>query len=219
MHLETFIKYEQELELLKQKEEMQLEYYKIMHKKEEEISKINHDIKNNLQVIYTLENDDDKQKLVNKITENLKKYELVKYSTNDILNIILNTKINEAKSNGIEVSVSLSKKINFVEDLDLSNLFSNILDNAIDNAKNAKNKEISISISKKLNFIVINCTNNYDGIINLDKKKNIRTRKNDKHGYGLKIIKDIVKKYDGEIDISFNNEKFSITIMLPEKSK
>ena len=219
MHLESFIKHEQELELLKQKEEMQLEYYKIMHKKEEEIRKINHDIKNNLQVIYTLKNDDDKQKLVDKISANLKKYELVKYSTNNILNIILNTKVNEARNYGIEVSVSLSKKIGFVEELDLSNLFSNILDNAIENAKKVNVKEISLSVSKKLNFVVINCENTYDGIIEFDKNRNIKTRKNYKHGYGLKIIKEIVKKYDGEIDIDFNDKKFFITIMLPEKSK
>ncbi|MBE6151288.1 MAG: GHKL domain-containing protein [Firmicutes bacterium] len=219
MQLDTYIKNEKELELLKQKEQMQLEYYKIMNDKEENIRKINHDIKNNLQVIYTLKSDKDKQKLIEKIMENLKKYELVKYSSNDILNIILNTKVNEARNKDINIEIELKKQIDFIEDLDISNLFSNILDNAIENAKKTQDKQIDLKVNKKLNYVIIKCINTYDGKINKKNNNIITTKKDNNHGYGLKIIEDIVKKYNGEIEINHDDKKFTIIIMVPEKSK
>ena len=82
--------------------------------------------------------------------DNLKKYELVRYSKNDILNIILNTKINIAKSKDIDVEISLKKNLDFIDDLDMSNLFSNILDNAIENSIKSKDKKIKLSVYKKL---------------------------------------------------------------------
>ena len=217
MQLDVYIKHEKELDFLKQKEEMQLNYYRIMNKKEEEIKKINHDIKNNLQIIYTLDNDDDKERLVNKILMNLKKYELVKYSSNEILNITLNTKVFEAHNKGIKIDILLNKKVDFMDDLDISNLFSNLLDNAIEGAERSSSKMVSLSIRKKMNYTIIKCTNTFDGIIKKGSKDSIETRKDNNHGYGLKIIDDIVKKYDGELSVIYSNDKFILTILIPEK--
>ena len=209
-----------ENKFLKQKEELQLEYYKIMNKKEENIKKINHDIKNNLQVIYSLKNSDDKQKLIDTIVANLDKSELINYSSNDILNIVINTKVSEAKNKNINIEIELRDKLDFIEDLDISNLFSNILDNAIENSSKASNKIISLKLYKKINYIILKCNNTYDGIIEKDKKNTIKTRKdNIYHGYGLKIINEIVKKYNGEIDFNYTDTEFTLNIMLPEKLK
>lgn len=215
LETEEYSKAEHELKFLKQKESFKLEYYKMMQDKEDEIRKINHDIKNNLQVIYGLKSESEKTNLISKIAENLKKYELVKYSKNDIQNIILNLKVNEAKKKGIDVEVVLKNNFDFIDELDISNLFSNILDNAIENASSSKKKKISFSVNKKMNFFVIKCSNTYDGKILLDNDKQIVTKKDDNHGYGLKIIDSIVKKYQGEKKISYDDEMFTITIMIP----
>ena len=205
---------EKELELLKQKEKSQLEYYKLMKVKEEEIRKINHYIKNNLQMIYTLNNEKKKEELVEKINDNLKRYELVRYSKNDILNIILNSKINVAKSKNIDVDISLKKNLSFMDDLDISNLFSNILDNAIENCVKSNDKKIKLSIYKRLDYIVIQCSNSYDGKV-VEANKKIISRKSDEgHGYGLRIIDDIVKKYNGEKSIDYNDDTFTISLFI-----
>lgn len=122
LEVEKYSRKEQELEFLKQKEIMQMDYYKMMQVKEEEIRKINHDIKNNLQVICSLKSEEDKLKLIEKIDANLKKHELVKYSKNNIFNIILNMKVNEAKLKGIDIEIILKHSIDFMDDLDISDL-------------------------------------------------------------------------------------------------
>lgn len=217
LEVEEYSKNEHELEFLKQKEAMQMEYYKMMKVKEEEIKKINHDIKNNLQVICNLNNDDDKLKLIKKIDDNLKKHELVKYSKNDILNIILNMKVNEAKLKGIDIDIVLKNSISFMDDLDISDLFSNILDNAIENASKSNLPKIDFKIYKKMNYIVIKCSNTFDGVIVTDNRKQIKSKKDKKHGYGLKIIDSIVKKYHGEKKISYDDNLFTIMIMLSDE--
>ncbi len=208
LEVEKYSKKEHELELLKQKETMKLEYYKMMQLKEEEIRKINHDIKNNLQVIYSLKNEEEKAKLIEKIDNNLKKHELIKYSKNAIENIILNIKINEAKKKGIEVEVALKNSLNFIDDLDISNLFSNILDNAIENI-DSKNKSIKLSIYKKMNYVIVKCSNTVD-------TKKVKLDKGKEHGHGLKIINGIAKKYNGEVRINQDEEEYEITVLLAE---
>lgn len=217
LEVEKYSRKEQELEFLKQKEIMQMDYYKMMQVKEEEIRKINHDIKNNLQVICSLKNEEDKSKLIEKIDTNLKKHELIKYSKNDIFNIILNMKVNEAKSKGIDIEIILKHSINFMDDLDISDLFSNILDNAIENASCSNFPKIEFRIYKKMNYIIIKCSNSFDGIILTDDGKKIKSKKDNRHGYGLKIIDSIVKKYHGEKKISYQDNLFTITIMLLEE--
>lgn len=204
-----------ENEYLKDRIDMQLKYYRQVQEKEEEIRKINHDIKNNLQVIYSLKSEEDKENFINKIDLSLEKYELVKYSENDILNIVLNTKVNEAKSKNIKIDIILKNNISFMEDIDISNLFSNILDNAIENCLNKNGEKIDFSIIKNMNYVVIKCSNPYKENIKLDKHKKIKSRKSDNHGYGLKIIEEITNKYNGNLKIEYDDKIFTILIMIP----
>ncbi len=179
-----------------------------MKVEEEEIRKINHGIKNNLQMVYILNNEKKKEELVEKISDNLKKYELV--SKNDILNIILNTKINIARNKDIDVEISLKKN------LDMSNLFSNILDNAIENSIKSKDKKLKLSVYKKLDYIVIQCSNSYDWMILEEDMRLVSRKRFEGHGYGLRIIDDIVKKYNGEQSIDYNDNTFTINLLIKE---
>ncbi len=95
-----------------------------------------------------------------------------------------------------------------MDDLDISNLFSNILDNAMENI-DSKNKKIKLSVYKKMNYVMVKCSNTTD-----TKKKKLD--KGEYHGYGLKIINDIAKKYNGELRINQDKNKYEITILLAE---
>ena len=214
---QEYSKTEAENKFLKEKEIMQLDYYNEMKVKEEKIRKISHDIKNNISVVYGLKSEKEREKFIKKIDDDLRKYELVKYSSNDILNIILNTKISKARNLGIKFDIDIKSSFDFMEDIDVSNLFTNILDNAIENSFLVDDKFIKFSIKKKLGNIVVECSNSYDGIINY-KGKRLKSRKNDEHGFGLKIIDDIVKKYNGEIKIDCS-ENFTITLLFLETDK
>ncbi len=205
---EEYYKQKAENEFLKDKSKIQLDYYKDMVKKEEEIKKINHDIKNNIQVMSSLKKAEEKESLMKKIAEKLKQNEIIKYSKIEILNVILNLKKNEAKEQDIEVFIEIRKSLDFMEEIDISNLFSNILDNAIENIS-SKDKRIDLVVYKKMNYTIVKCSNTIDS-----RKKKVD--KGEYHGYGLKIVSDIAQKYNGELKINQDKNKYEITILLAE---
>ena len=196
---QVFYKQEIELKYLKEKELIQYEYYKELLTKEEEINKIKHDIRNDLQVISLVKNKDEREKLISTIDKKIDKNTLQKYSNNNILNMLLNIKREEALKNNIDIDIAIKKKLN-LEDIDIVNLFSNILDNAI---KSSKNGSINLVVEKNANNIKIYC-------------KNTITSNIKGSGYGLKIIKDIVNKYNGILEYSNNNDYFDLIILIPE---
>lgn len=215
--LKIYTKYDEyktENKFLKEKEQMQYEYYEMVSKREENVRKISHDIKNNLQVMLTLKDENERLTIANDINDSLNKYSLVKYSTQDILNVILNIKVKESKENNINLNIDVKTNLSFMESIDVSNLITNILDNAITAATNTKEKEINFSIRKKMNFIIIECSNTYTGEIKFNKKNELITSKKGNHGYGSKIIKGIIEKYNGEINYEVNDNKFFISIMI-----
>ena len=77
---------------------------------------------------------------------------------------------------------------------------------------NKEDRKISINSRIINNYLVLKITNNYNSIINA----NFSTIKKDKenHGFGIKIIKEIVKKYDGTLKINKTDKtiEFSITL-------
>ena len=204
---EEYIKKEQELEHLKEKEKNEYDYYKMILEKEEKIRKINHDIKNDLQIISTMKKEEDRIKFVSKIAKRLDDNKIVKYSNNEILNIILNLKENLARDKKIDVSFKIENDLDFLDEIDLCNLLVNILDNAIESQETIKNKKIDLKIYKKMNYYVIKEINNVNNSVNLSKSS-----KGENHGYGIKIIKDIVKKYKGEIEYKEEKDNLSLII-------
>lgn len=215
--LSIYFKYDKSVEennYLKEKEKMQLSYYEMMKHREDEVRKINHDIKNNLQVMYSLEDEDKRKEMVEKINSNLDKHYLKKYTSQDILNVVLNIKVNEARNKNINIGVSVKRKLEFMEDIDASNLITNILDNAIEAAEQTEDKNINLVIKKKMNYVLIECENSFDGEIKINKKKQLVTAKNGDHGYGTKIIKNVVDKYNGELEYEILDNQFKLILMI-----
>lgn len=69
-----------------------------------------------------------------------------------------------------------------------------LLDNAIDASKKSKNKKINISVSKDKNTIIFKIYNSYKGNIDIEKIGTGYTTKGKGHGYGLRLVNDIVNE-------------------------
>ncbi len=64
--------------------------------------------------------------------------------------------------------------------------------------------------------LLISLVNKYDNII-LDNNGCIltsKTNRNKKYGLGLKIVEEVIKKYDGMLEIKTNNNKFELNIII-----
>ena len=75
-----------------------------------------------------------------------------------------------------------------------------------------ENGNVSIVIKPQKKFIIIKVKNSYDG----NKNNELQTTKKDKeyHGIGLKSIKRIVEKYQGEFELEFKEKEVEATALL-----
>lgn len=95
----------------------------------------------------------------------------------------------------INVEVGVKSKLNSLN----TNMYKNItkilgvfIDNAIDASKQARTKKIIISVIKERSNIIFCIYNTYKGKVDLSKIGTGHTTKGSGHGYGLRLVNDII---------------------------
>ena len=138
---------------------------------------------------------------------------------NTNIDSIINYKFQEMSNQGINInySVSIPEELNIL-DFDINIVIGNLLNNAIEALKKSNHKKFFIKIYFDKNILFIHMENSFE-----EKKKKkedqIITTKQDEqnHGLGLKSIRRVLEKYDGDIIIDYNEELFITDVMLCNK--
>ena len=212
-------KLDYENKLIKEKLNMQYQYYNSMQKNYSKVREIYHDMNNHIMCIEKL-NSMDRKKYINEIKEKLEDVKNNFHTNNLILDIILMEKEEICKEYNINLYVDLNlKKCDFIEMTDICTIFSNLLDNAIEASKNIEdeeNKKIFIKDTIVNKFYLIKIENNKKNII-IKKENRIITSKKDDflHGLGLQSVRNAVEKYNGNMDINDSENVFEIIIYIP----
>lgn len=96
---------------------------------------------------------------------------------------------------------------------DITALLDNLLENAVEAAQNTENGFIDFSaFVRKNKYLSIQLTNSVKNIVAVKNNRIASSKKSDAiHGTGLKSIKRVVKKYDGEINMKFNEDDMTFT--------
>ncbi|MGL5378852.1 GHKL domain-containing protein [Clostridium sp.] len=198
-------------------------YYENIKTNNENIKRIKHDIKNHIIVINKLMLEKEYEDALNYIKhiENEIDRNSVEVTTNNkIIDAIIFSKIELCKSENInlDLDIKIPEKIE-VEDFDICVIYGNLLDNAIEACtkidKSKANRYIKFKSIIKGDYLYINIKNSYTGNLNI-KEDNFITIKKDKinHGIGIKNIKKSIKKYDGDIQINYDEKEFQVSIII-----
>ena len=214
--------YEKEL----QKSSYLVEYYRKIDKINSENRRYIHNIENYLKTIASLAAEDYNDEIV-KLVESLEKHtlEISKgiYCKNKVLSAIIGEKKGEASKKGIHFSVQIEPTVNitFIEEIDLIGVIGNLLDNALEAAEKCqaeKQAVLRIFTSNNHKFIVCCVDNSCSEAPVCEKGKYITTKKDKKrHGLGMEYIKSIVEKYEGFLNISYEDGRCCTTVMIPNK--
>ncbi len=212
-----------EHKIIREKVNLEYSYYMKIENNQEKVKKLYHDMKNHMICINNLSDSAELEEYIANINIELKGIENYFNTGNKIIDIIMS----EKKAICIEKDIKFESfldfsKLHFIDMTDICIIFSNALDNAIQACDKISDlrilKYISIKVTYVNSFCVINIENNK--VNDIVKKNNvIVTDKKDKfmHGIGIKNIKNTVKKYDGEVNINSNDNKFTLTMMIPIK--
>lgn len=217
-----------EMQVLLQKEYDSSEYYKMLLQQNENQSILIHDIKKHLQSIDLLNEKRDFDKISAYIQQLLKSSDLKEFSRlcdHELLNAILSRYKRQCSDKNIEFLTDIrTGTLSYISDSDLTALFCNLLDNAMEAASGIPEGYVEINTSKKdpASFVMVSVINSCRDNPFTANSHSLVTGKADKksHGFGLKSIQKIVKKYQGNMQMYYDDTSTFhtiITLKIPEQ--
>ena len=212
----SLAKAEYELKLLKDNIDEQTKHYTELQSSHEEIRQIRHNIKSlcigTIAELKVGKTDNAIEQLQSNIDIIEKSSKTIDTGHPSIDSIIENKLI---KCDELNITANLSyqyRELITVNEIEIAVIVGNILDNAIEACQkvDCSEKEIWGSIVVDRQNIIINIKNTAIS------SNNLKTSKIDKksHGYGLKSISHIAKKYNGYAKFSFNDNIFTSYVIL-----
>ena len=139
---------------------------------------------------------------------------------NSVADAVLNAKLMYCKEQDIPAVISVDKNIRGLTQTELCCVLGNLLDNAIEAelklSKAQRKIEIKIVMIEEVLDILIRNRIAEPVLQDVQKVKNIGTTKQDtgNHGFGLKNVREIVKKYDGFMDLHEDSGCFCVHIRI-----
>lgn len=210
---------QQEFAVMNMLWKMEKEQYQLS---KENIALINqkcHDLKHQIRAIRGASKEE-VEKYLEEMEGSIQIYESIVKTGNEVLDTILTEKSLYCRERGITVScVADGSQMDFINTVDLYAILGNALDNAIEAVEKFKHEEkrqIDVLIHRQQNFLVINIINPIKGNLTYEEELPVTT-KGDKqyHGFGLRSMRYLVKKYDGFLSVSEEDGCFSLKILIP----
>lgn len=131
------------------------------------------------------------------------------YCQNRVVNAVMSEKAKQCRKKNIELDAELMVPAALRMDaLQICSLFSNLMDNAIEAVTIENTKEcrwIRVNTEVKNAYLCIK-------ISNPAAPSHVVRKKRDGHGYGTKIIQDIVKQYDGVYKTEYRQRVYTATL-------
>lgn len=211
-----------ENELLKQQNELLCLRYEEFENQWLKLRRMHHDMANSCVLEMSYLEKGQYEQLMEHYHEKLgqiKQRDDMIHTGNIAIDSILNYKLKIAREYEIEVDrkIRIESEIT-ISNIDLNILIGNLFDNAIDAVKelSPNKRKIRFFIRTNAARLLFTICNPYEGEIKRDKAGNFLTRKEDDfyHGLGLKEVEEIVKKYDGEMNINDADGEFSVKVFL-----
>ena len=133
-----------------------------------------------------------------------------------ILDTLLEQKKAKAESKGIAFRIQADRIVGLpFSDLEICTLFSNLLDNAIEACEKIEGNRrwIEIQITRKSGMLYLTISNSIKDRPSEQEGKLITNKQNHQlHGYGIKSVQKIVRKYEGDFSYQIRESEFIVTI-------
>lgn len=195
----------EEFKLKTQQYEYSIQYAETVRNQYEEMRSMRHDIKQHFIVIQSLQRDGNIPEAIsytNSCVQSIAAPEMFVDVGNVFINALLNSKLSIAKSKGISVMCRTENNFSGISAYDLCNLLGNILDNAIEGTQNVIGGKYIEVVIKADDFKLNICVSNSIQQSVLETNNDLKTSKADRklHGLGVKTIRSLAEKYNGNAD-------------------
>ncbi len=103
--------------------------------------------------------------------------------------------------------------LDFMKDTDVTALFANLLDNAVAAAAQSRDGYVKLRVNRVREFLSVTVENSCDREPVKDAEL-FRSRRVGHEGLGLKIIRQTVKQYGGDVQFDWKEGVFIVRVML-----
>ncbi len=211
------------MQTLRKKNEQQEQYGQILCQKTEALQKMRHDFHHHVNYMYQAMINGDYE-AVRKYLEELKEKQNVveqgynRFFGNRVLDTVVYSMEQRCKAGNIHISCKGRVRDNLnIDHIDLCAVFSNLLENAIEACEVCEcEQQIIVAASEYQGAFMMEISNPcHQSVL----KETLKTSKwnREQHGFGIQIVREIVEKYQGELDISCIDNKFCVKVMLHER--
>ena len=179
--------------------------------------KLTHDFNNHLIAIKAIAGDNRRlaEYADRLIRDNTDKINVVS-SNNIIVDTLVNQKLSGARARGISMSFEINDLSDMaVSDRDMVVILSNALDNAVEAARTTGRKYVKLKILNDEYRTMVSVINSSapveigpDGLVKTSK------RDSEKHGYGMRNIKNTADRYGGIMAADFQGGLFQLTVIV-----
>ena len=208
---------QKELSLHQQTEELQKEYYENLEQKYQNTRKLVHDIRNHLQAMEHLYKEQQNEigvRYTQDIHGILNQLGMKYYTSDQMLNIILNDKVQLMETKGIIPEIKIADvNLDFMREMDITTIFANLLDNAIEASEESEEKVIRLKVLMVHEFISITLENSSSRAPE-KRGSSFLSHKENHEGLGLKNVERTITQYKGDIQYEWRKPYFITRIML-----
>ena len=196
--------------------DMETAYYKNLSFRQEQSSRVLHDLKNKAFALEDMVRLGDPMALekISEICEVIKDVQPKSYTGVAAVDYLLATKALDAKERGIKFTISSSLcDTPKTSAIDLCVILGNLIDNCIEACEQVEEKYINLKISKYEDYIKLFLSNS---VANGDVRLSEKTSKKDKllHGFGIANVKEIIEQQNGIYTAQKNAGEYVVNIMI-----
>ena len=196
-----------ELEVLSTRQQLTLENLRAVQESSAALALARHDMLGNLGILQTLSQQGEYEKLdeyLAGITRQTRAIVPLKITDHPIVNAILTRGADRAKEGDVEfrTQVNLPDSLS-IPDEDLAAFLINLVDNALEAAGEVPRKQVrwvEITMHIRGRYLFIEGRNTYSRPLEPGEEEGrFRSRKGTGHGYGLKIMAQVARRYESEL--------------------
>lgn len=235
------LEYQQKLERENRLAEQNERYYEALEGQQFEIRRLKHDLANHLQVLLTL-TEEKRVAYIEGMLDNPAFVQVLAYSGDATVNAVLTAKESLMRQKEIPfyAKIEIPKELPF-EKADVCALFANALDNVAEACEKlpADEREVNLTARVGKGMLVVCVRNPYAEVLQQQQETKRKTvmktvfgkreeelvptealphsTKKDatNHGFGLRSIREVIKKYEGNMEITRENGQFTLFLYLP----
>lgn len=211
-------------EMLTMQNRMAKESYEQVKAHLQEAGSMKHELKNHLAALQTYLRDgryDEAACYLEQVTGQSAAITPAVYHSHFLINAMAGSLAQRAQAIGAQLELDLKAEPLHIAESDLYSLLSNMLDNALEACcavPEGRVRLIRLTIARRESYLHFTCKNSKAGKP-VSKAGRLQTSKSNPagHGYGLWTMERIAERYDGLMDMDYDDSMFTVTVAIKDK--